>query len=123
MPSSAAPDRALVPALHGAHRRQQFLGEVVGGGLGGDVAAPLDAAVDDVAVSQHEVRERVREREPLQDDRPRRVDEDERRALDGERGGHRTVAGGEICAAPPAARPRAGTAPRGATRATITWAP
>ena len=71
---------ALVPALHRAHRREQFLGEVVGGGLRRDVAAPLDALVDDVAVPEHEVGERVGEGEALQDDGAGRVDEDERDA-------------------------------------------
>ena len=81
----------FVPALHGAHGREEFLGEVVGGGLGRDVAAPLDAVVDDVAVAEHEMRERVREREALQDDGAGGVDEDERDPVQAERGRDRAV--------------------------------
>ena len=53
--------------MHGAYRRaQELLREIVGGGFARVVAAPVDADVDDVAVAQHEVGERVREGEPLQ---------------------------------------------------------
>ena len=93
-PDPARQVAALVPALHGPDRRQELLGEVVGGGLGRDVAAPLDAPVDDVAVAEHVVGERVREREPLQDHRAGGVDEDEGDAVRAEGGGDGALGGG-----------------------------